>query len=236
MSPFPETYTGLATLAASGAAVGVAKQLFQDWVGTRKALAATIEEARNRAIASDDLKTLGAYLYDDVGRVTVASYLRNETLRQRVDAALDRVSDYVGREADIEPILEAPSNPRVDTDSFDGVGAQSARELREVQREIRNGQVWNALARLRRHIEITLRTLTGDEPTARPSSAGSLVRNLAKRGAISADAAGSLQYAIQVANRGIHGEDIDPGQAEEALLSAWIGLAELANPTRGGAR
>jgi hypothetical protein len=97
------------------------------------------------------------------------------------------------------------------------------------------GEVWNGLARMRRHIEIQLNQYISNLDPALADrnsrlSAGRLLAVLVRLGRISERSEKQLRYALDVANAGIHGNDVSVAQAQEAWEAGVRGLALLSLP------
>lgn len=137
-----------------------------------------------------------------------------------------------------QPVSEpsvSPERPRPDA------------EMDKAHGEILYGEVWNGLARLRRHVEKELRRLAPDTVTReakdRAVPFGRLISSLRTIGTLPPEAAEHLQYAIQVANAAVHGRDVSVHLADAAWRSASIGLAlarndqgdDIADDERGAA-
>jgi len=183
-----------------------------------------LDEASERmALQSTDIQILGGYLYENLGNARIGSYVRDEELRDRVTRTLDVITSFLGPEPP-QPEPEAPVSPVIPLE----LASPAVRdEMEKALRDIRFGEVWNGLARTRRIIEIRLRELSSQIPEDRPIAISRMLASLTKEGFIPAEAANFLRYAISVSNAGIHGEEVDAGQAEEAWRSALQGLAIL---------
>jgi hypothetical protein len=183
----------------------------------------------DEVLRSTDINKLGEYLYNNVGRARISSYVRDENVRDRVARTLETIIDFLGtEEVKVDAATTPPSQVNVGMSSTDD-------EMQKALNDIRHGEVWNGLSRLRRHIEMQLRRVLPNIAEGRRLSAGQLLNNLTRTELISAQGAAMLRHAINVANAGIHGEDIDPSQAEDAWLNAVAGLAMLSpeSPTNG---
>jgi hypothetical protein len=103
-----------------------------------------------------------------------------------------------------------------------------AGELEAADRSLSEGRVWDGLASLRRAIEVELRDLASREGIAgNRKGAGQILADLQRREVIPSDLARALRYVIDVANRGVHGEPVDPSQADEALFMTKRALDAL---------
>lgn len=190
--------------------------------GSRTALKEAQEAEFQAAVTSDNLKVLGSYLYEKVGLFTVYDYASNEEVRSRVTKLMEGIRVFIGEPEFIDP------PPKPSAPELIGVELESAAlaaEFHQAQHDIRAGNIWNALARLRRAVEIHLRRMAEERqlPSER-ASAKQLLRLLVAEGVVSDRARARLEYAISVANRGVHGLDVSADQAEEALQEAAMGM------------
>ena len=129
------------------------------------------------------------------------------------------MQEYIGAPEDIErERKEAPPQP----DLPPTLDSQLPHEFQPILQELRFGESWNALARLRRYIEVTLREKAeqADIPPEKVSSVGPLLTLLEKRHLIDPQIAYDLRYPISVSNRAIHGQDVSQAEAEEAIFHA----------------
>lgn len=237
----------LIPILTSGAALaGAVAGGVQAVLAARQARAATAEVRRLgqneelQVLQSDDLTRLGRYLYETIGPTRISNYVGNMEVRSQVSRALDGVFEFLGtEETEISPAESAEAAQEVG----DSEAAQTAEEeaikvldepeteeLSEMQKalhEITFGEVWNGLARMRRYIEGQLADIALERSEWRRLSAGRLLTRLRQAGYISDRTEKLLRYAIDVANAGIHGGEIEVGQAQEAWESAVRGLTML---------
>ena len=182
------------------------------------------EQRFQLVLESDDLRTVGSYLDDVVGKFNIYEYSSNPKVSKTVDAYLEKLVSFVGTEAQMEQQSGEPQPlSRVQTSqAIPG-------EFDKVLTELRTGETWNALARLRRHLEITLRQVAyaKDIRLERASSAGYLLDILLRDGSIPQDAYHGLKYAVSVCNRAVHGLDVGLDEAEKAVQYASIGLGRI---------
>jgi hypothetical protein len=192
-------------------------------IEARKKIKEVNEERFRDALASESLATLGSYLDTAVGDFSVAEYAENTAARTRVNAFLVKLQDFVGLSEEAaeqrEPLVP-PEPLQVPAPDFD---------LQKVESRIEQGALWDALAALRRTIEIRLIDLARRRGLSIPPQpgAGRLLRLLRERQVLSEDAAKSLQYAIEIANRGVHGVDVTTDEAIAALRQAQTTLGKL---------
>ena len=183
----------------------------------RRAVEQVTSTKPDAAISSLDLNALGGYIYGTLGAMPIAEYAANSSARSDVARALEEIGRFVSED---EPL----AGEAADYETAD-------RSLLEAQQSLRAGDTWQSLARLRRSIEIELRAVADRHgiPVTTRAGAGRLLRTLEDAKAVPSEVAGPLRYAIEVANKAIHGEDVSPGLAEEALYSADRAMRQLAS-------
>jgi hypothetical protein len=193
---------------------------------TAKAIREASQMEFEQAMASNDIIVLGNYLYNKLGAFSVADYAFDEGVRKKVTQFLDRLNEFLGEKPDeaAYPPKQFPPMPPT--------GPSIPPKLHRAQTELINGRLWSSLLLIRQEIEKKLTQLAAVNPDifAQRMGAGSLLNRLAKERLIPENAVSHLQYAITVANRGIHGIDVTVDEAQEALRSAAFGLSLLEHP------
>lgn len=183
------------------------------------------EESRFHAVlTSDSLEELGGYLDDVIGSFLVTEYSDNPAVKERVNTFLARLEEFVGKTTEISK----PESPPALLEEL-SFRATPNSELRMVEERLLAGQTWDGLAALRRTIERELLSFAENLQVKLPKwpGAGRLLRVLRQEGVISDDAAASLRYAIDIANRGVHGLDVTGDEAFDALRHAIRGLTYI---------
>jgi hypothetical protein len=184
------------------------------------------------AIQSDDMIKLGSYLDDVVGKLTVSDYTGRADIKRRVDVYLDRIVDYLnkdtagaGLDATKSPIRAPLSGAPT---SIDEVWNSSVVE--DIKQSIEKGAVWNALAKLRCHIEQVLNILAIERQLdiGERKGAGFLVQRLGQAGILDELSVQELMRAIGMANRAIHGDEVTTEDARLALDVAISALSRIA--------
>ena len=169
-------------------------------------------------LAQDDINRLGAYVDNVIGAFTMKEYASNSEVQDRVDAYVDRIQEYLGAPEDIqqERGIREPDRPIHMHD------VELPDDFQPILRELRYGELWNALARLRRHLEVTLKQKASQAgiPIEKVLSIGRLLNLLEKRQVIAPGTANSLRYPISLSNKAVHGEDVSMAEAEEAVFHA----------------
>jgi hypothetical protein len=193
------------------------------WHHRRHVLARSEETRFQDLLEASDLRALGGYLDDTLGGFSVRDYAADSIIAARFDRLLGRLESFVDLRHDGDSAL-----PR--EEKADAVMAPAGiSEVGNAWRDIERGELWNGLAKLRRYIELTLRDFLArnDIPVGELRSAGQMVRLAERRRLLSPEIATDLRYAIDVANRAIHGSDISDDQAREATFVAERALQRM---------
>jgi hypothetical protein len=223
--------TAVASVAVARAGSDYVWQFFSARAEARK-LAKELEAA---ALQSNDITMLGRYLYDNIGATRVSNYVNDKVVRERVQQALAGVLAFLGpEENEITPeeAVEAEEAAGQRSQEHEGYGTEvglADEPMRIALEDIRVGEVWNGLARMRRYLETRLRAIAPADINMDRLGLGQLLNILTNLGIVPESVNAQLRYPIRVANAGIHGNDIDRGQAEEAWRMAASALAELAS-------
>jgi len=186
---------------------------------------ALTKKAEDTALESSDLDIVGKYLFDTIGGVEITSYVRDAKLRTRTEAALARLTTFVGTETEQRLEQEDPPPPPP-PEVTQGLPVPAPVELARAKRNIVDGDVWNGLARARRYIELRLGAQFPSVDSSRMSAIG-LVSLAERRERIMPGEAEALRFALNVCNRAIHGEDISPDLALYAVDCIEYGLSSL---------
>jgi hypothetical protein len=212
--------------ALAGAAtslVSVAIKKITDWYRERQKLREAEDIRFEAALASDSLEVLGGYLDTTIGQFLVVEYAENREVRERVNKFLARLEDYVGKTSEVPTKHEYPKPDVLRTSrAIDP-------ELHVVEIRLQEGLAWDALATLRRIIETRLVEFAKRRQIKLPdrTGAGRMLQLLHSRGDMPDETVQSLRYAIEIANRGVHGLDVSMEEALQAFQYAQRGLAML---------
>jgi hypothetical protein len=236
VSDLPVLISDIAALTALAAVVNVGTNTIEQFRRTRAEARKLDKEFEADALQSNDIAKLGKYLYDNIGGTRVSIYVSDRAVRERVGQALSSVLAFLGPEEtsitpeEAEEAEEAGQSRQAPElrERYSLEQAEGSESMRQSLEEIRVGEVWNGLARMRRYIEVRLRAIAPEVPDNTKLSLGQLLDLLIREGRIPIEIAQQLRYPIRVANSGIHGLDVDRGQAEEAWVQAASALAELA--------
>jgi len=224
----------ISSLSVYAAAISILLTLTSLWFNIRNITSKLkkADEVRfQKVLDSDDINTLGKYLDGTLGNFNIYEYTSNSLISERVDKYIERIKQFVGTVDDMKA-QEAKPEPEVE------VSFVSDRELpddfKPILNELRTGEPWNALARLRRLIEIKFRQFAEeiDFPQKRLRSAGYMLRIFEKDLELNKNLVGMLSYAISVCNKAIHGTDILSDEAEEAIFVAAKALPEIESNIR----
>lgn len=206
--------------AAAGVATGLGQVLTTTRTTRRQAqdLERLKDERQNKAIASSDIEVIGRYLYEQIGAVRISDVVSDGRVRHRTLLALSRLTQFIGEDPPSDPGEPA-------TTSVEGRGPVSD-ELARSWEQILSGEVWNGLALMRRHIELILRASDPELQAAR-MGAGQLITAAERSGSLSGEVVPQLRYAVNVANKAIHGEPVGVDVALEAVQSADDALRRM---------
>jgi hypothetical protein len=205
-------------------------KLMSEWREARKKLHAADKEAFQAALASGSLSSLGSYLDKSLGPFLVTEYANNSEVKSRVDLFLARLQEYVGSSGEVKQEAEPapPTAPK-------SVATGANDELSVVEDKLAEATPWDALATLRRMIEMRLSDLAKQHnlPLPERSGAGRILEVLRRSQIVPDGLARSLRYAIEVANRAIHGFEVSIYEADEAIRHVRFALSELGLLRRG---
>lgn len=168
-------------------------------------------------VETTDLHALGSLVVRDLGGTSMPNYVRHEEVRTRFRTAFNTAREFIGEmpERESESLPESASAPAEDHQVGERLSKSGERALQDVA----EGESWNALARMRRELEIALASRVDRSVTrTRRMAAGQMLAVAAKQGAIPPESASPLRYALSVANRAVHGEEISADSAVEAVL------------------
>ena len=218
--------------ALAGATSSISATLAQaiDGVRDRKR---KLREARANHLTSvleaNDLETLGAFLDETIGEFNVAEYTANADVAKIIDKYLNGVVAFLGTDEEVVDVEPAPTNS---AQFGELVITQKSPEdpLAKVVSELEEGEIWNALSRLRREIEIRLRKFATDQgfKDRHFKGAGQVLRLLSDRDYVPAELAKRLSYSIAICNKAVHGRDVKFDEALEAYLIAEQALDAIA--------
>ncbi|WP_226536442.1 hypothetical protein [Fictibacillus halophilus] len=164
-------------------------------------------------LSSNDIKTVGNYLYEDIGKVTIDDYVSNPKIKNIVDSYLNKLGRFLDKgDLNIDPI----ENVVISND----MEIPLSQDSKVLLLQLESGESWNVLATLRNIIEIKLRNIAKKQGLyiEVEKSASLLLRALYNYKFISSFAYKNLAYAIMVCNKAIHGENINLEEAKEAIF------------------
>jgi hypothetical protein len=206
-------FAGLAGAAVSFLQARLKRQVDDE---SREALTAAREPTVDQALAEGDLKRLGDFFFDRLGRLSLSDYADDTEARKIVSGTVRNVELFLD--------AERPSGSGLSPNVSDT-------EATRAESEIAAGDYWAGLSRLRRAIELALRQAADDAgfPADRMGATQLLGRLVREEQLLPPGAADSLRRAIAICNRGVHGERVSGAEAEHALALAADGLAFLRN-------
>ncbi|MBW0147227.1 hypothetical protein [Marinobacter arenosus] len=214
---------GTAALAAAASSISATAIQAFDSIRDRKR---KLREARAKrletVLEANDLDALGAFLDETIGEFNVAEYTVNRDVAQTIDKYLTGLVDFLGTDEEVEKAEEATSNVTSQFGELKFTRKAPQGPMSKVVSELEAGEVWNALSRLRREVEIRLRKFATEHgfKDRHLKSAGQVLRILSEREYISANLAERLSYSIAICNRAVHGRDVSFDEARKAYLTA----------------
>jgi len=227
--PVIENVLSVVSFFALMAAARLVMDAWRVYVGVPRALLQAKEQKLDEVLESSDIAVVGGYLDEVIGGFSVYEYATADRVAAAVDRYLDKLNWFVSTDADIARAAELAGG------ATEPEGAVSmSDELKTALHEVRWGEVWNGLARLRREIETGVRSIATRRGlwADKTSSAGLHLTSLLSLGLISKEDADSLASALAVCNEGIHGGDVLRDEAERAVKVAAAVLGRL-NPPLG---
>ena len=206
-------FTGLLSVVTS-----IYLNLNHYWDSQKKKKMAT-EENLESALKSNDLHILGNSLENIIGNFNVYEYVTDSNISNKIDRYVEKLSSFVGTDERIKTgtISEPPINSDFKKSEFMVCNGKYYNN-----KNFTKSENWNALAKLRRDIEIFLNEIAKEKGLNLPNniSAGTLLKILTQKDIIPESAYNNLKYSISVANKAIHGLDVDIEEANEAILHA----------------
>ena len=212
-----------AVLSLAGAIAGGIISYLAFQLGKKSVEETASDERFTEAFSTFDLPTIGGYIRSEFGSVALDAYARDEKVRRSFDKALVRIRDFLDAdepqpevaeevaelpEEDAAPV-PVPTQLSYDLDPQPG----DPPALLSALGELSNGNIWNALAKLRRDVEIDIRRTYGESRSVP-------INSLILRTEMPADVSKSLRRFYRTASRAVHGENVGFGEAAEALQSA----------------
>lgn len=218
-----------AAITAVAIVLGELYRILSSTINEKKANQATEEQKFLRAIDSVELKIVGAYLRDNIGSIPIDVYATDRRARERITKhvqALARFLEIDEQRGETDVVRASTSRPAQAEASPPTVASVDPRLVAEIERfpaveqalrELRSGEVWNALARLRRDLEILLRQRLGVSPSTRMA-----LGEAARLNEFPADVREHLAAFAFVANRAVHGHEVSGLEAAAALEHALV--------------
>ena len=210
MTNLPIALSLVATATAAGAITNYGVDYVRQFLSARSETKKLAKELEAAALQSNDITELGKYLYDNIGATRVSNYVNDTVVGDRVKQALGGVLTFLGTEENeitSEETEEAERAARpLRPEDYATERLLADETMRKALEEIRFGEVWNGLARIRRYIETRLLAIAPDDIKNAKPPLGRLLDLLTRQGRIAPLIAKQLQYPIRVANAGIHGK------------------------------
>jgi hypothetical protein len=151
------------------------------------------------------------------------------TLKKRVNASVKKIIEYIGSEDEFNQTstIEALSQP-LTTEELGSVIKILPEGIKEVLIILQTGNTWNALALLRRNIEMLLRKfVTGYYGKIQPMPLSQMILWLEGQDFITHETSAELRTAVDICNKAVHGFDVTYEEANEAVRKAIFGLNDI---------
>ena len=179
-----------------------------------KILDSVKKEKLDAVLASDNILMLGDYLTQTLETITIAQYSSNKNVAKDVNQFLNKIQNYLLPKEDIDKIETAEETEEIHIEY-----PQIPEDFVPIINEINKGEPWNALAKLRRYLEIYFRNVAEKNKidVSNIKSVSQLFHLLYKGELINRPEFDKLKHAINISNRVIHGVDITREEAEKAI-------------------
>lgn len=186
----------------------------------KKALASLQKADTSAAIADAELGTLGFHLFARLGETSIRAYASNLEVRDDFDVAFNSIRFFLGSEN------EDQNTPATES----GTRLADPPVTRSQEFSAVDGDMWAALAKARRELEIELRSRLDLLEETFQRSARRLLTAAAHEELIDSRTSADLDNALAVANRAIHGVEVSNYDAERAVSTIDRFLAERSKP------
>lgn len=167
----------------------------------------------DRALRSDDLGTLGKYLDRTLGQVSLWSYQYSQDDAKKINSRIDALIEFTAKDETADNAEDAKeiTIPKIPTERSQPIPTV----VQKAYEELADGNTWNALAILRRDIEVRLRRTNNESAKHRPVAA--LLNADASVQRAGPAAVALLRTVYQTASRAIHGEDLSDEEARRTI-------------------
>ena len=185
----------------------------------RKKMQNIKEEKYKHAISTFDVRELRKYLEEDIGKFDVSEYVSKDSVADSIDIYIAKIQRYICTDEQLGAEDKRIEDSKIDVNILNVSTGSDNRELEKVNIELQTGEVWNALAQLRRFVEIQLRAVCESVGLRenQMKGAGQMLRLLRNRKLVDETTSRRLEYAIHVCNQAIHGREVTVDQGFEAL-------------------
>lgn len=172
-------------------------------------------------LATDNIKILGDYLTNSLEVVTIAQYSLDKKVSKNVNIFLKKIRNYLLTQSEVEK-LEIPDKVEDRYIEY----PQIPEEFAPIIDELVDGEAWNALAKLRRFLELHFKRIAKENniDVRKSKSVSQLLNLLYKMELVSPYSFDNLKYAINISNKAIHGVDISREEADKAIRLAMYSL------------
>ncbi|TGM85594.1 hypothetical protein [Leptospira licerasiae] len=206
----------LSAFAASVSGVSTAFSYTFQKISEIRNLKSIKKQSLDSIIDSANIDVFRDYLDNTIGKITIQDYVHNHQIHNLVNEYFDQLSHFLEPENDIDKVIKKPKGSKVVKE------IESTDEFIRIQAEYEQGELWNSLARLRRHIEITLKAYLRNKDVKIEGvlSAGIVLNMLKKRDLITNIDFDTLKYILSVCNKAVHGESVSQLDAHDSIYLA----------------
>jgi hypothetical protein len=182
-------------------------------------------------LQSSDIKKLGNYLDNEIGQLTISNYVENENINKEINELINKLMSFVGTNEQIikESKREAENTNEIFNEYNVKFEGKFKDEFNKIYNELNHGESWNALAQLRRFIEISLKKFAkkNNISTDKIHSIIQLIETLKRNELIDNYSYINLKNIIYICNKAIHGEDIDINKVTKEIENGMITLYKI---------
>lgn len=222
MKDFQNIITTISSLTAVLSVLATLFAIYFNKKSQTKSLNDIREKSLDELIDSFDIKLLGKYLDNNLGQVTIKEYSANKKIQKIVNKYVQTIVNYIGTEEKLNQKVSVPENGKE-------FSANISADLIPIILEYETGQTWNALAKLRRHIEITIRDLANENKLQinEYSSPQKILSTMYTLNILSKSTVDNLNYVIKICSKAIHGIELSQEEEDNALNLAIKSLDEI---------
>ncbi|MCH7592756.1 MAG: hypothetical protein IH989_08265 [Planctomycetes bacterium] len=147
--------TEIAAVAAAASVLGTLVPLILAWLERRMKIRAVRAADFQKVLESNDIRELGRYLDNTLGQFHVREYVSTKEVASQIDEYMAKLEEYIGTSTQItEEQKLAPPTTSQPHEPATLLSQEFKPPFDRMFQELTTGERWNALARLRRHIEM----------------------------------------------------------------------------------